>query len=96
MSLLDRVFLVKHLCYSERPWYIGLDILQRLPLTRALDCEGFFLSVQSWVFVDVNQLFPWFSHAPMQTEKVPSSLNDGRRLTRIISNDDGVFTISLR
>ena len=33
--------------------------LQRLPLTRAF--EGFFLSVQTWVFVDVNQLFPWFS-----------------------------------
>ena len=25
------------------------------------------------------------------TEKVPSSLNEGRRLTRIVSNDDGVF-----
>ena len=48
------------------------------------------------VFVDVNQLFPWFSHALMQTEKVLSSLNDGKRLTRIISNDDGVFTTSSR
>ena len=25
------------------------------------------------------------------TEKVPSSLNEGRRLTRIISNDDDVY-----
>ena len=87
---------VKHLCYSERPCQIGLDILQRLPQTRVLDCEGFFLSFESWFFVDVNQLFPWFSHAPMQTEKVLSSLNDGKRLTRIISNDDGVFTTSSR
>ena len=38
--------------------------LQRLPLTRAL--EGIFLSVETWVFVDVNQLFPWFSHALWQ------------------------------
>ena len=38
-----------------------LRTLQRLPLTRAL--EGIFLSVETWVFVDVNQLFPWFSHA---------------------------------
>ena len=32
--------------------------------------------------MDVNQLFPWFS---TRSEKVPSSLNEGR----IISNDDG-------
>ena len=37
--------------------------------------------------MDVNQFFPWFS----LTEKVPSSMNEGRRLTRTILNDDGVF-----
>ena len=56
-------------------------------LTYAL--EGFFLSVETLVFVYVNQLFPWFSHAPW--EKVPSSLNEGWSLTRIISNDNGIF-----
>ena len=40
--------------------------------------------------MDVNQLFPWF-FSRVLTEKVSSSLNKGRRLTKIISNDDGVF-----
>ena len=53
----------------------------------------FFLSVETWVFVDVNQLFPLFSHTLWQS-KVLSSLNERRRLSRlsrIISNDDGVL-----
>ena len=61
--------------------------LQRLPLTCAL--EGFFLPVETLVFMYVNQLFPWFSHTLWQ--KVLSSLNEGRSLTRIISNDDSIF-----
>ena len=51
-----------------------------------------FLSVETWVFVDVNQLFPWFSLA----EKVPSSLNKAGRLTRIISHDDVVFNYFMK
>ena len=42
--------------------------LTGLPLTRAL--EGFFLSVETLVFVDVNQLFPWFSHALWEGSRV--------------------------
>ena len=30
------------------------------------------------------------------TEKVPSSLNEGQRLTRIILNDDGVFNYFIK
>ena len=75
------------------------NILQRLPLTRAR--EWFFLSVETSVFVNVNQLcrqepikfdgllVPMvFSRA--LTEKVPCSLieHEGRRLTRIVSNDN--------
>ena len=40
--------------------------------------------------MDVNQLFPWF-FSRVLTEKVSLSLNKGRRLTKIISNDDGFF-----
>ena len=47
---------------NSRAWQVSS--LQRLPLTRAF--EGFFLSVETRVFVDVNQLFPWFSHALWQ------------------------------
>ena len=50
---------------------------QPLALTRAL-------AVETWVFVNVNQPFPWFSHALRQRR-------EGRRLTRIILNDTGVF-----
>ena len=28
--------------------------------------KGFFLSVETWIVLDVNQLFPWFSYAPWQ------------------------------
>ena len=53
-----------------------MSVFQWLPLTRAF--EWLFLSVETWVSVDsVNKLFPWFSHA-LPTEKVPSSLNEGR------------------
>ena len=47
--------------------------------------------------MDVNQVTVpvsmVFSRA--LTEKVSSSLNEVRRLTRIISNDDGVFNLYL-
>ena len=63
--------------------------LQRLPLTRAL--EGFFFSLLkpevSWTRQSTVSMV--FSRA--LTEKVPSSLNEGQRLTRIILNDDVVF-----
>ena len=35
-----------------------------------------------------------FSRAPI--EKIPSSLNEGRRLTRIISNDDSLFNYFIK
>ena len=35
-----------------------------------------------------------FSRAPI--EKIPSSLNEGRRLTRIISNDDNLFNYFIK
>ena len=60
--------------------------------------SGFFLSVETWVFVDINQLFPQFSHALWQS-KVRSSLNEGRRLSRlprIISIDDSVFNYFIK
>ena len=60
--------------------------------------RGFFLSVETWVFVDINQLFPQFSHALWQS-KVRSSLNEGRRLSRlprIISIDDSVFNYFIK
>ena len=41
----------------------NIKVLQRLPLTRALD--GFFLSVETWLFVDVSQLFPWLKKCNM-------------------------------
>ena len=44
--------------------------------------------------MDLNQLSLWFFHA--LTEKVPSSLNEGRRLTIILSNDDGVFNYFIK
>ena len=49
-----------------KSWVINKNFadLQRLPLTRAL--EWSFLSVETWVFVVVNQLFPWFSHVLSQ------------------------------
>ena len=63
--------------------------LQRLPLTRAL--EGFFFSLLkpevSWTRQSTVSMV--FSRA--LTEKVPSLLNEGQRLTRIILNDDVVF-----
>ena len=43
--------------------------LQQLPLTRAL--EWSFLSVETWVFVVVNQLFPRFSHVLSQRRFPP-------------------------
>ena len=49
-----------------KSWVINKNFadLQRLPLTRAL--EWSFLSVETWVFVVVNQPFPWFSHVLSQ------------------------------
>ena len=35
-----------------------------------------------------------FSRPPI--EKIPSSLNEGRRLTRIISNDDSLFNYFIK
>ena len=60
--------------------------------------SGFFLSVETWVFVDINQLFPQFYHALWQS-KVRSSLNEGRRLSRlprIISIDESVFNYFIK
>ena len=81
------MFLEEHLCYSERPWYIGLNILQRLPLTRVLDCEGFFLAVETWVSWTSINCFHGSPHRRMY---------EGRRVTRIISNDDGVFNYFIK
>ena len=47
--------------FNSQDSWTCLIHLQRLPLTHSL--EGYFLSVETWVFVDVNQLFPWVSHA---------------------------------
>ena len=46
----------------------------------------FFLSVKTWVFVDVNQLFPWFSQSLWQ-RRSPRRWMKGEE----ISNDDSVF-----
>ena len=56
----------------------------------------FFLPIRpafSWTSINCFHGFP-----PAPTEKVPSPLNDreGRRLTRIISNDDSVFNYFIR
>ena len=67
--------------------------LQRLPLTRAL--EGLFSLLKpevSWTRQSTVSMV--FSRA--LTEKVPSSLNEGQRLTRIILNDDGVFNYFIK
>ena len=57
--------------------------------------EGFFLSVEIRVFEDRQSTVSMvFSRA--LTEKVPSSLNEGRKLTIILSNDDGVFNYFIK
>ena len=61
--------------------------LQRLPLTRAL--EWFFSLLKPGFRGRQTTVSMVFWRA--LTEKVPSSLNEGRRLTGIISNDDRVF-----
>ena len=55
--------------------------------------RGFFLCL-TWVFVDVNQLFPCLSSA--LREKVSSWQNEEWTLTRIIWNNDGVFGCFIR
>ena len=55
-------------------------ILQRLQLTRAL--KGFFLRVQTYVLVDVNQPLPWFfTRCPEQI--LSSSLEHSEEHARV-------------
>ena len=71
--------------------------LQLLPLTRAL--EGFFSLCLNLSFRGRQSTLSMVLHALAVTEKtemVPSSLNEGRRLTRIISNDDGFLNYFIK
>ena len=73
---------------SERLIFIHIKayILQRLPLTRAFAGFLFCLFKPEFSWTSIN-CFHGFPRA--LTEKVPSSLNEGR----IISNDDGFFKL---
>ena len=70
-------------CEQQTPW--TSFSLQRLPLTRAF--KGFFFREFSWTSINC---FHGFTRA--LTEKVPSSLNEGR----IISNDDGFLNYFIK
>ena len=54
-----------------------------------------FPPVETWVFVHANQLFSMVFSLTL-TEKVPSLLNERRRLTRIIKNDNSVFNFLIK
>ena len=67
--------------------------LQRLPLTRALEgfcsvcCKLSFCGRQSTVSMVFSRALP---------DKVPFSLKEGRRLTKIVSTDNSVFNYFLK
>ena len=60
---------------------IMISFLRRLPLTRAL--KGFFLRVQTFVLVDVNQPLPWFFTRWPRADSFPVSRALGRTCPRL-------------